>query len=106
MANQPQPLVGTREVVRMGGDAGVMEALQREQAYLRQRLAELMTEHAGEWVVVKDEHVVGFYKDMETAFGDAIRQFGLDNPFLLQQVQPEQTGEVPALATGLMYAHL
>ena len=62
-----------------------MTTLSKEIAAYDRRRDELETDHAGEWVVVHGEHLVGTYNDFQDAATDAVRRFGR-GPYLIRRV--------------------
>ncbi|MCY3989259.1 MAG: hypothetical protein OXF94_11825 [Gammaproteobacteria bacterium] len=68
------------------------------EAYERMR-SSLETEHLGEWVVVHDETVVGYFDSFDDAAKEAVKLFGR-GPYLIRQV-----GEGPiTLPASVLYA--
>lgn len=53
-------------------------------AYERMRNG-LEVDHLGEWVVMRDEELVGTYESFEKAAEDAVQRFGR-GPYLIRQV--------------------
>jgi hypothetical protein len=47
--------------------------------------ADLESKHTGEWVLLKNRKVIGFYDSMERAAQDAVRLYGR-GPYLIRQV--------------------
>lgn len=70
-----------------------MSPLEREQKAFNSQLDELMNEHAGQFVVFKDERPAGFYPTFNDAYVDALRRFGYGGGFLLSEVKIR--GRVP-----------
>ena len=50
----------------------------------------LEADHLGEWVVVHDLQVIGFYRSFETAARNAVAKFGR-GPFLIREVGASPT---------------
>jgi hypothetical protein len=48
--------------------------------------AEWLKMHSGEFVVVKEKNVLGFYREWEQAFRAGVAAFGLREDFLVKQV--------------------
>ena len=53
-------------------------------AYERMR-SDLETEHNGQWIVMRDERLVGVYDDFQAAAEEAVRLFGR-GPYLIRRV--------------------
>jgi hypothetical protein len=71
--------------------------LEQEQDAFEQQLDALLPDHAGEWVLFKDGKPMGFFADHVEAYEAGLKRFGLDVPFLVQQVT-RHNGEVVSLA--------
>lgn len=54
--------------------------------YYRQHTREWATEKAGQYVVIKDTRVLGFYPDFEAAYRAGAGTYGLETDFLVKQV--------------------
>lgn len=81
-----------------------MPTLEEEQAAFNEQLEDLVKEHRGEFVVFKSRVPVGFYPDYEAAYNAALAQFGLDNPFLVSQVEHRRPESVSlAWDAGVMF---
>jgi hypothetical protein len=63
-------------------------ALEREIATYEKRLPELLADgHSGEFVLIKDDEVVGVYGRLELATEEGYRRYGLE-PFFVKKVEP------------------
>lgn len=62
-----------------------MAELTKEIATYERMRNDLEVEHLGEWVVVRDEELVGTYESVEKAAEDAVQRFGR-GPYLIRQV--------------------
>lgn len=84
------------------------QALAVEKEFFRTKLAEILPSHSGEWALVKDQVIHGFFKDSHDAYAAGVAKFGPGEVFLVVPVREDFDAPVhiPALATGLMYAHL
>jgi hypothetical protein len=79
--------------------------LETERKYYDAHKAEWLRTHAGRFVVVKDEQLIGVYDTLDEALQAGAAEFGLV-PFLVRRVgEGEQTVTVPALTLGLLGAH-
>ncbi|HXL79644.1 MAG TPA: DUF5678 domain-containing protein [Pyrinomonadaceae bacterium] len=79
--------------------------LDKERQYFADHLAELLSQHLGQFVVVKDDELIGAFNTIEEALAEGARRFGL-KPFLVRQVSAADEKEIniPALTLGLLHA--
>ena len=79
--------------------------LDKERQYFADHLAELLSQHLGQFVVVKDDELIGAFNTIEEALAEGARRFGL-KPFLVRQVSAANEKEIniPALTLGLLRA--
>lgn len=63
------------------------QPLDRETKVFEQHLEQWRREHLGEFVLVKDDAVIGFYAALDLAFQVGTARFGLE-PFLIKQIVP------------------
>ena len=54
--------------------------------YYRQRTREWATQRAGQYVVIKNTGVLGFYPDFEAAYRAGAGTYGLETDFLVKQI--------------------
>lgn len=78
--------------------------LEAEQAAFNAMLDELMTEHAGQFVLVKGGKPVAFYPTFADAHKAALERFGLEEVFLVSEVK-KRGPETPSISwtTGVMF---
>ncbi|HJU60686.1 MAG TPA: hypothetical protein VJ864_01470 [Candidatus Binatia bacterium] len=62
-----------------------MGDIQKEIETFQQMRAELESAHTGEWVVIHNCQLIGFYASFEKAADDAVRKFG-SGPYLIRQI--------------------
>ena len=62
-----------------------MTSIDEEIAAYETMQASLESEHMGEWVVMRERKLVGFYPTAEAASAEAIKLFGR-GPYLIRQV--------------------
>ena len=68
-------------------------ALEDETKYFDSNRAQWIKDgHEGEWAVIHDRQLLGFYRSLEEGYGAGVAQFGAGN-FLLKQVSPEDQVE-------------
>ena len=79
--------------------------LERERQYFSEHLVELLSQHLGKFVVIRDDELIGAFNTIEEALADGARRFGL-TPFLVRQVTnaTEKEVNVPALTLGILRA--
>ena len=66
------------------------KALQKELTVFEQHKGEWLRNHPGDFVVIADETVAGFYQDYESAFKAGLSRFGIQATFLVKQVWAEE----------------
>jgi len=66
------------------------KALQKELTVFEQHKREWLQNHPGDFVVIADETVAGFYQDYESAFKAGLSKFGIRGSFLVKQVWAEE----------------
>lgn len=57
--------------------------------FFEQQLPTLLKEHKGQFVVIRNQAIDGFYPTMEEAFRAASEKFA-DNDFLIQEITDEK----------------
>lgn len=79
--------------------------LEKERKFYDRKRAELVSQHLGQFVVIKEEELVGVYNRIEEALAEGARRFGLQ-PFLVRQISEtsEEEINIPALALGILRA--
>jgi len=79
--------------------------LVRERQYFSEHLAELIAQHLGKFVVIRDDELIGTFNTIEDALAEGARRFGL-TPFLVRQVTNAEEKEIniPALTLGILRA--
>lgn len=89
-------------------DEEAIRLLEAEKAWLKEQLPTLLSEHADQWVLVKDRQIHGFFPDNGAAYAAGIERFGANAVFLVAPVRADFDAPVnmPALTTGLLYAHI
>lgn len=63
------------------------QRLQKEREFFDKHIAEWRSTHLGEFVLIKDEQVVGFYSSLTQACDEGIKRFGLKD-FFVEQILP------------------
>lgn len=53
------------------------------------KLSEFLNEHSGEFLLIKDKSVFGFFKTLEETLNNAYKKFG-DVDFLIQEITDER----------------
>lgn len=66
-----------------------MTKLTSDYKYFESKLPELLKEHKGEFVVIKDHEIHGIYTTLEEALKHAYEKLGNTN-FIIQEITDEQ----------------
>lgn len=66
------------------------KALQKELMVFERHKREWLQNHPGDFVVIADDTVAGFYQDYESAFKAGLSRFGIRASFLVKQVWAEE----------------
>jgi len=66
------------------------KALQKELMVFEQHKGEWLQNHPGDFVVIADETIAGFYQDYESALKAGLSRFGIRATFLIKQVWAEE----------------
>jgi hypothetical protein len=75
-----------------------LEAFRKEIAAYRRALPRLLEEgHAGRQALVKGDQVLSVWDTRADAFQHAYDRFGLDEPFLVQRIDPRDTERLALL---------
>jgi hypothetical protein len=79
--------------------------LEKERQYFSDHFQELVDQHLGKFVLIKDDHLIGAFNTIEEALTEGARQFALE-PFLVRQVTTvgEKEINIPALTLGILRA--
>ncbi len=64
--------------------------LQKELGVFQQHKQEWLRSHPGDFVVISDITVAGFYADYESAFRAGLGRFGVQGSFLVKQIWAEE----------------
>ena len=80
--------------------------LEKEQEYFKQHKQELLKRYQGQFLVIKDDRLIGAYHSEQEAYEDGLKALG--NTFFLikQAVAEEEVVRYPALNIGVINAHL
>lgn len=76
--------------------------IEKDYEYYKAHRAELLREHAGEFVVIENESPLGFYPDQSTAL-DAMKDHELGN-FLVKKVVPAEEDVVAIHTPSFFFA--
>jgi hypothetical protein len=63
------------------------EPLERERHVYESHLGEWRETHLGQFVLIKDDDVLGFFDSVEAAFNEGTARFRLE-PFFVKQIPP------------------
>jgi hypothetical protein len=87
-------------------DVIIQIMLEKERQVFSDRHAELVSRCLGQFVLIKDQEVIGAFNTMDEALTEGARRFGLQ-PFLARQVTESinETIDIPALTLGILRAN-
>ena len=74
--------------------------LQQETQVFESHLKEWRESHLGEYVLIKNTDVIGFFPSLLEAFDEGTKQFSLEE-FFIKQVLPEDTINISLLGRHL-----
>jgi len=81
-----------------------LQSLGQELAHYESIKKELLLSRQGQFVLIKDEEVIGFFSTEEAAYTEGISRLG-NVPFLIKQiVEVDLPQTIPALFLGLLHA--
>ena len=60
------------------------DTLEKEAVFFNSKLEEWRQTHLGQFVVIKEDQVLGFYDSLEQAFSEGSKKFGLADFFVMQ----------------------
>lgn len=84
------------EKVRLRPDRGSRWAsLNREQAVYEANLSEWLSEHEGEYVLIKGDQVEGFHDSRDKALDAGYARFGIGSLFVKQVLPSEPIHHIP-----------
>ena len=66
-----------------------MSKLNTDFKFFESKLPELLKEHKGQFVLIKDQHIHGIYTSLEDALKNAYEKLGNSN-FIIQEITDEQ----------------
>jgi hypothetical protein len=64
--------------------------LDRELAYYAQHKQEWLVRESGKYVVIKENSVLGFYRNFEAAYRAGATTYGIDTDFLVKQIVEQE----------------
>ncbi|TMB39110.1 MAG: hypothetical protein E6J55_23540 [Deltaproteobacteria bacterium] len=80
------------------------DALKQEREFFDAHRAELLKDHKGKFVLIKDSQLVGTFDTAENAYVAGVQKFG-NVPFLIKQVlETDPVAHIPVLTLGLLGA--
>lgn len=80
--------------------------LETEMNYLKTHREDLVKLYPGRYLVIKGEEVTGAYETREAALEGAAEMHGLSNVLIRRAEDSDEIISIPALAFGLIYAHI
>ena len=79
-------------------------ALEQELATFEGQKAELLTNHAGKFALIKGDEFIAAFDTPDNAYREGIKRFGRE-PFLVKRIsESEEVYRNHALTSGLMHA--
>jgi hypothetical protein len=73
----------------MGLDDKLRKEKMRElYEFFKSNLPKLINRHLWKYVLIGEEKIFEFYDASETASREGVRRYGLEKPFLIQQIEP------------------
>jgi hypothetical protein len=80
--------------------------LEKERECFDLKKPELLEDHRGKFVLIKEDDLVGVFNTIEEAMSEGARLFGLQ-PFLVRQINNavEEEINIPALNLGILNAN-
>ena len=80
--------------------------LDKEREFFDRKKADLINEHLGKFVLIKESKLIGVFNTIEDAMSEGARLYGL-SPFLVRHVNNTVENEVniPALSLGILNAN-
>ena len=79
--------------------------LEKEREYFKKQRDEWLSRHAGKFVLIKGEELIGVFDTQQEALTEGARRFGTAS-FLVRQVEEsEQLVYIPALTLGILRAN-
>lgn len=80
--------------------------LEKEYNYYKTHKEEWLKDRENQFVLIKDEKVLGFFARFEDAFNRGIEMFGKPPFFIHQIVKEERIEDIPALRLGVINAYI
>lgn len=78
----------------------MMDGLLTEQSIFEKHLTSWRNTNLGQYVLIKETEIIGFYPSLEKAFNMGLAKFGVED-FFVEQIRPPQTINVSFL--GLVF---
>lgn len=66
-----------------------MKEMNPDFEYFQSKLPELLKEHKGQYALIKEKTIIGFYNSMGSALEEGYKKFGTAN-FLIQEITDEK----------------
>lgn len=79
--------------------------LERERELYDSKIQEWYPTRSGQFVVIKDAEIVGFFGSIDLALEAAASRFGLTSCLVREIRETQPTASIPALTLGLLHAH-
>ncbi|MBI5489544.1 MAG: hypothetical protein HY905_19585 [Deltaproteobacteria bacterium] len=79
-------------------------ALEREQAWFEQHRKELIEHHAGKWIAVHGETLIGVYDDFATAYAEGVQKTKSEEILVRLVTTEDRSASAPANCVGVLNA--
>lgn len=74
-------------------------SLEQEQKFFESQKAELLKQHEGQFVLIKNQKISGFFTTEQEAYEKGIELFGAQEMFIKQILKEEPKHFIPAFST-------
>ena len=79
-------------------------SLEKEQSFFEREKSKFLKHHEGQFVLIKEQKVHGFFTTEQEAFEKGIELFGAEEMFIRQVLKEEPKTFIPAFST-IPHAH-
>lgn len=75
-------------------------SLEQEQIFFESQKAKLLQQHEGQFVLIKNQKIHGFFTTEQEAYEKGIELFGAQEMFIKQILKEEPKNFIPAFSTN------
>ena len=75
-------------------------SLEKEQQYYENQKEELLKHHEGQFALIKDQKIHGFFTTEKEAFDKGVELFGVEEMFIKQVLKEEPKTFLPAFSAN------